>query len=163
MFVVLDLDETLADVSHRVHHVEKEPRDWDAFFAPELVIKDKVVSGAARVLTHFMDLKYDILILTGRNEDLRDTTMRWIQENLDIPVPDENLLMRPAGNMLNAGEFKREQLLNYRQGLENKDVSFLIIDDDPEVCASLKEFGVVLKAPECWTTLFPVPPAPTEQ
>jgi hypothetical protein len=163
MFVVLDLDETLADVSHRAHLVEEEPKNWDAFFAPELVIKDKVIPGVARVLTHFTELKYDILILTGRNEVLRDTTMRWLHENLDIEVPDGNLLMRPNGNMLNAGEFKREQLLNYKQGLENKDVSFLIIDDDPAVSDSLKEFGVVLKAPECWTTLFPVPAAPKEE
>jgi hypothetical protein len=157
MFVVLDLDSTLADISHRAHHVEKTPKDWDAFFSPDLVIKDKVVPGVARVLTHFTELKYDILILTGRNEDLRDTTMRWLHENLDIAVPDSSLLMRPNGNMLNAGEYKREQLLNYRQGLENKDVSFLIIDDDPEVSATLKDFGVVLKAPECWKMLFPIP------
>jgi len=157
MFVVLDLDETIADVSHRAHHVEKNPKDWDAFFAPDLVIKDKVVQGVARVLTHLADLKYDFLILTGRNEDLRDTTMRWLNENLDIAIPDENLLMRPNGNMLNAGEFKREQLLNYKQGLENKDASFLIIDDDADAGVSLREFGVVLKAPECWALLFPVP------
>jgi len=163
MFVVLDLDETLADVSHRAHHVEKEPKDWDAFFAPELVIKDKVVAGVARVLLHFTELKYDIVILTGRNEDLRDTTMRWLHENLDIAVPDENLLMRPNGNMLNAGEFKREQLLNFKQGLENKDSSFLIIDDDPEVSNALKEFGVVLKAPECWAMLFPLPAVAPEE
>lgn len=157
MFVVLDLDETLADVSHRAHHVTKEPKDWDAFFDPAAVIKDKVVKGVARVLLHFTELKYDFVILTGRNEDLRDTTMRWLQENLDIAVPDENLLMRPNGNMLNAGEFKREQLLNFKQGLENKDAAFMIIDDDPEACVALKEFGVVLKAPECWGLLFPVP------
>jgi len=156
MFVVLDLDQTLADNAHRAHHVEKEPKNWDAFFAPDLVIKDTVIVGAERVLTHFNDLKYDFVILTGRNEDLRDTTMRWIQEKLSITVLDTHLLMRPNGNMLNAAEFKREQLLNFKQGLENRDSDFIIIDDDSAVGAALSSFGVVLKAPECWPLLFPV-------
>jgi hypothetical protein len=156
MFVVLDLDQTLADVSHRAHHVEKSPKDWDAFFDPALVIKDKVIEGAERVLTHFEELKYQFVILTGRNEDLRDTTMRWIQENLNIKVPDEYLLMRPNGNMLSAGEFKREQLLSFKQGLENKDANFLIIDDDEAMGEALRDLGIVLKAPDCWKLLFPL-------
>lgn len=155
MFVVLDLDQTIADNSHRAHHVEKEPKNWEAFFAPDLVIKDTVIAGAERVLTQFQDLKYDFVILTGRTEDLRDTTMRWIQEKLNITVLDTHLLMRPNGNMLNAAEFKREQLLNFRQGLENRDTGFIIIDDDVSVSAALSSFGVVLKAPECWDLLFP--------
>lgn len=164
MFVVLDLDQTLADVTHRVHHVEKDPKDWDAFFDPALVIKDKVVAGAERVLTHFEELKYDFVILTGRNEDLRDTTMRWVQENLNIKVPDTHLLMRPNGNMLSAAEYKREQLLSFKQGLENKDNHFLIIDDDTDMGDALKDLGIVLKAPECWALLFPLPePVPEER
>jgi predicted secreted acid phosphatase len=157
MFVVLDLDQTLADNTHRQHLVEKDPKNWDAFFAPDLVIKDALIAGAERVLTHFEELKYDFVILTGRNEDLRDTTMRWLQENLNIKILDEHLLMRPNGNMLNAGEYKREQLLNFKQGLESKNVDFLIIDDDVSMGSALKDFGVVLQAPECWSLLFPVP------
>jgi predicted secreted acid phosphatase len=157
MFVVLDLDKTLANTEHRIHHTEKTPKDWDAFLDPGLVIKDKVIAGAERVLTHFEDLRYTFVILTERHEGLRDTTMRWMQENLNINVPDTHLLMRPIGNMLNAAEFKREQLLNFRQGLENKDTDFLIIDDDAAVAIALKDLGVVLKAPECWKFLFPIP------
>jgi len=155
MFVVLDLDQTLADNAHRSHHVEKEPKNWDAFFAPDLVIKDTVIAGAERVLTQFQELKYDIIILTGRNEDLRDTTMRWMLEKLNLALPDTHLLMRPNGNMLNAAEYKREQLLNFKQGLENRDNGFIIIDDDVSVSEALSAFGVVLKAPECWSLLFP--------
>ena len=32
-YVVVDLDGVLADVRHRVHHVERRPKDWAAFFA----------------------------------------------------------------------------------------------------------------------------------
>lgn len=155
MFVVLDVDQTIADNSHREHHVNKTPKDWDAFLEPSLVFKDTVVSGAERVIAQLVELKYDLVILTGRNEDLRDVTMRWLLDKLNLAVPDTHLLMRPAGNMLNAAEFKREQLLNFKQGLENRDNGFIIIDDDVSVGSTLSSFGIILKAPECWDLLFP--------
>lgn len=31
--VIFDIDGTLANAEHRVHHLQKEPKDWDAFFA----------------------------------------------------------------------------------------------------------------------------------
>jgi hydroxymethylpyrimidine pyrophosphatase-like HAD family hydrolase len=163
MFIVLDLDQTLADNAHRAHFVEKEPKDWDSFLSPDRVIKDPVVAGAERVLEQLQALKYDLVILTGRHEDLRDATMRWLLEKLNITLPDTLLLMRPNGNMLNAAEYKREQLLNFRQGLENRDNNFLIIDDDAAAGEALKEFGIVLKAPECWELLFPIPLAEKQE
>lgn len=33
MFVVFDLDGTLADGDHRLHHITGETKDWRAFFA----------------------------------------------------------------------------------------------------------------------------------
>ena len=30
---VLDIDGVLADVRHRLHHLDKRPKDWAAFFA----------------------------------------------------------------------------------------------------------------------------------
>lgn len=159
MYVILDLDGTLADLAHRLHYVSKEPKNWEAFFAPERVYKDELMPGAARVIAHFENLKYELVVLTARNEDLRDTTMRWLLEKLNLSLPEGHLLMRANGNMLTPAEYKREQLLNFKQGLETKDNNFLIIDDDPEVGESLKEFGVVLRAPECWALLFQERPA----
>jgi hypothetical protein len=157
MFVVLDVDGTIADNTHRAHHVEKEPKNWEAFSAPGTVIKDTLIPGVARVVTKFQEMKCDIVILTGRTEDLRDTTMRWLLENLNLAIPDTSLLMRPNGNMLSAAEYKRDQILSFKQGLDNRDGAFLFIEDDAETCVGLEPFGTVLKAPECWGVLFPVP------
>jgi hypothetical protein len=163
MFVVIDLDETLADCEHRAHFVEKNPKDWDAFFAPERVTKDTIVPGAERVLARFLELKYEIVVMTGRNEDLRDTTTLWLLEKLNLVLPDGYLLMRQEGNMLNAAQYKREQLLNFKNGLENKNNDFLILDDDAEAGAAMSDLGTFLKAPECWALLFAVPELPAEE
>lgn len=37
--IVFDIDGTLADLSHRRHHVESRPKNWDAFF--EDISEDK--------------------------------------------------------------------------------------------------------------------------
>jgi len=33
MIYIFDIDGTLADVSHRLHYITGETKDWDAFFA----------------------------------------------------------------------------------------------------------------------------------
>ncbi len=30
--VIFDIDGTLADCSHRLHHIQKDPADWDGFY-----------------------------------------------------------------------------------------------------------------------------------
>ena len=32
MIAAVDIDGVLADVGHRLRHLEKSPKDWDAFF-----------------------------------------------------------------------------------------------------------------------------------
>ena len=43
---VFDLDGTLADVRHRLHHIEGRRRDWDAFFSAALL---RIIGGLLRV------------------------------------------------------------------------------------------------------------------
>ena len=45
--VIFDIDGTLADVSERVHHLEKRPKDWDSFFKG--MAQDKAVRSMVRL------------------------------------------------------------------------------------------------------------------
>lgn len=162
MYVVLDVDSTLANNKHREHLLKLRPKDWDAFHAPELVIKDELIEGVARVLLHFKQLKHTFVILTGRNEGLRDTTMRWLHDRLPIDIPESHILMRANGNMLSGAEYKRQALMDFRVGLDDRNPDFLIIDDDPKAREALKDLGIVLQAPQCWELLFPYVPASEE-
>jgi regulator of replication initiation timing len=155
MFIVLDVDGTLADNTHRQHFLKEELKNWDSFFAPDAVMRDTVVKGANRAVDQLRTLKHDLLVITGRHEALRDTTMRWLLENFDLSLPDTHLMMRANGNMLNASEYKREQLINFKASLENKDAGFIFIDDDAQICNTLQPLAITMKAPECWSVLFP--------
>lgn len=152
MVIVLDIDGTISDGTHRAHHLEGEKPNWEKFLEPSLVEKDTPIAVAKRCIQNFVRLKYRIVFLTGRNESLRDTTTRWLLEHFDISVGFENLLMRPAGNLLKATEYKREQVINIRQDYGPE---LLFIDDDKYMHKVYEEFGIALHAPECWTTMFP--------
>ena len=159
MIIVLDIDGTLANNDHRAHLVDrkeddKTPKDWTAFLAPHLVAKDVVIEGVQRALEHFQLLSYKIMFLTGRNESLRDVTTVWIQEKLGIEVNEDSLVMRGTGNMMTAASYKRESAQNLKSQFPRE--TFVFIDDDKYSWAGYANIGLVLKAPECWETIFPL-------
>ena len=45
--VIFDIDGTLADVSERIHHLRKKPKNWDAFF--EGMAQDKAIRSIVRL------------------------------------------------------------------------------------------------------------------
>ncbi|MBA2706988.1 MAG: hypothetical protein H0U59_04190 [Gemmatimonadaceae bacterium] len=159
MIIVSDIDRTIANHEHRAHHVDREPddkrpKDWEAFLAPHLVAKDTLVEGARKTFAHFTTLNYRIVFLTGRNEGLRLTTTLWLKEHLELDITEDQLTMRPPGNMMSPLQYKREQVVSLKRDYPNE--SFLFLDDDKYLWSMYAEYGLVLKAPECWESMFPV-------
>ena len=156
MLVVLDIDGTLADSSHRAHFLEQSPRDWVSFASPDLVIKDTPIPGSQRVVAKMQELRYHIVCLTARDESTRDVTMRWLFEKYNLDTDDTTLLMRPMGNMLNLVEYKAQAmqtlLSEYKTRGEN---SFIFVEDDSTVFETYAAEGLVLHAPGCWPLMFP--------
>lgn len=158
IIAVIDLDGTVANNDHRAHYVERAegdatPKDWEAFLQPHLVEKDTVVEGAIEAVRHMERLKWRFIFLTGRRESLRHTSDRWIKEKLGVDITDEQLIMRPTGNILKPTEYKREQIVALRGSHPTAD--FVFFDDDKYMWPVYAEFGLVLRAPECWNVVFP--------
>lgn len=159
MIIVLDIDGTIANNDHRAHHVDradddKRPKDWNEFLKPHLVAKDVLIEGVQRAMEHFQLLNYKIMFLTGRNDALREVTTRWIFEHLGIEVNEDRLVMRGVGNMMTAADYKRESAQNLKSRFPQE--TFLFIDDDKYSWAGYATVGLVLRAPECWDTIFPM-------
>jgi phosphoglycolate phosphatase-like HAD superfamily hydrolase len=45
--VIFDIDGTLADVSERIHHVRKKPKNWNAF--SQGMAQDKAIHSMVRL------------------------------------------------------------------------------------------------------------------
>lgn len=163
MHVILDIDGTLADATHRAHFLKEKIPNWDAFFDPQNVFKDPPIDKAKAAVTHLQEQKYGITVITGRVEALRDTTTRWLLEHFGLAVDDDSLLMRPMSNMLSAREYKAQQMQQILAGLKAVgERSFLFIDDDERALQIYSVEGIALRAPQCWDHLFTASTALTE-
>lgn len=78
--VIVDIDGTIADLSHRLHLIGTGKPDWEAFYS--LAEEDHPMLDNIKMITDFVYAgtsgRMDILFVTGRPERIRDTTSRWI-------------------------------------------------------------------------------------
>lgn len=115
--VIWDLDGTLSDDQARAHYVEVEAgrtRDWDSYF--DAVDEDPPVAASMEILHALRAAGVRIIYLTGRPEFTRPKTERWLKANgLD---EYDHLVMRPAGEIRVAGEFKTDEIRHLREKYE---------------------------------------------
>ncbi len=101
--IICDLDGTLADITHRLHFIQRDPtappdpswkQDWPAFH--KACTGDAPIDDTLRVLealTH--NKEYDLWIVTGRSEAARPETEAWLAKHLRYW---DRLVMRPVGD-----------------------------------------------------------------
>lgn len=106
MFVVFDLDGTLADIGHRVHHVRNGNRNYDAFFAA--CVDDLPNGPVIAALNAHWDAGHRVEIWSARSDKVRTETVAWlISQKID---PRLLVNMRPAGDTTRDVELKRSWL-----------------------------------------------------
>lgn len=129
--VIVDIDGTIANGEHRIHHIRKEPRDWDAFYEdcdqdePHLEVIEMVNALAER---------YVIVLLTGRREETREQTEEWLANN---EVTYHLLIMRPEGNRRDDDVWKLE--VGSLFGLTN--IAF-VVEDRNRIVEAWRKAGV---------------------
>ncbi len=129
---MLDIDGVVADVRHRLHHLESRPKNWPAFFAG---------AAADPPLPEGVDLarelatSHDIVWLTGRPERLRRVTAEWLRRHA---LPVEPLHMRGNKDYRPA----RETKLAVVRGLAQERTVAMVVDDDPAVVSALQAAGI---------------------
>jgi phosphoglycolate phosphatase-like HAD superfamily hydrolase len=128
---VFDVDGVVADVRHRLHYLNRQPKNWGRFFAA--AHRDPPLRDGIDLAREYA--KDHVLVwLTGRPEHLRDVTVDWLARQ---DLPTELLFMRPSGDRRPARDFKATQLTR----LAREGEIAVVVDDDPEVVARLRERG----------------------
>jgi hypothetical protein len=131
MVAAVDIDGVLADVRHRLHHLDARPKDWDGFFAaaPEDPLLPQGKETVARLAEG-----YDVVYLSGRPERCRTDTERWLRRHA---LPEGEVILRPAGDRRPARLVKVEILRRLARG---RTVG-LLVDDDPQVLQAARAAG----------------------
>lgn len=131
---IFDIDGTLADCSHRLHHIQKQPKDWDAFFAETYndVPFDHIVELFASIKK-----SHAIIFVSGRPERTRKATETWIADHLRLGFPQ--LYMRPDGDRRDDDIVKMELLAQLRaDGFE----PIMVFDDRTRVVNAWRAAGI---------------------
>lgn len=128
---VLDIDGVLADVRHRLHHLQQRPKDWPAFFAAA-ELDPTLPAGVT--LAGELAAAYEVVYLTGRPERHRESTAGWLERHR---LPHGALVMRADGDHRPA----RLAKLDLLTALAAEATVAVIVDDDPAVCAALASAG----------------------
>jgi phosphoglycolate phosphatase-like HAD superfamily hydrolase len=128
---IVDLDGVLADVRHRLRHVDGRHKDWDAFFAG--IPDDPPLAEGVAVLERLL-ADHEVILLTGRPERTRAATERWLSAQ---GLPRLRVIMRREGDRRPARQVKRQLVRRLAAGR----TLGAVVDDDPEVCAALEADG----------------------
>jgi predicted kinase len=113
--VIIDIDGTIADLTHRRHHVSAGKKEWGKFFekmGDDLPIYP-VIDTIQSVIEGNKDTAF--FICTGRPEDNRKVTESWLAYHCPAlwdQVGSDMLLMRPSGDFRSDVIVKSEMLEN---------------------------------------------------
>jgi phosphoglycolate phosphatase-like HAD superfamily hydrolase len=133
--VVFDIDGTLADGTHRLHHIQKTPKDWTAYFAacPD----DKPIPHMIALLDMIRS-QVEVLYVSGRSDEVRGQTQDWLVKYVGW-VHNRDLFMRKYGDHRPDDVIKIEMLAEIRaRGFE----PIMAFDDQDRVVAAWRREGV---------------------
>lgn len=132
--VIFDLDGTLADCRHRLHHIKNGNNNWPAFF------DDMSLDMPSAYVVTLAQLTYNsrvtaLVICSGRPDSHKQPTIDWLTAQ---DVKFDELLMRKTGDARPDVEVKLEMLEEIRKKYE----VLFAVDDRPDIIKMWRENGV---------------------
>jgi predicted kinase len=157
--VIVDIDGTVADCEHRMHHIKpawetgtdcsshfpesnggcsncgyKPKKNWAAFHDPKLVAQDTLIEPLSKLVGAMFHYGYHIIFLTGRDTSIAKVTEDWLNENLGTHY--KHLFMRQSGDSRKDYEHKLEVL-----SFIPKDRVVFILEDRDQCVRAFRDAG----------------------
>lgn len=142
--VIVDLDDTLAKAtSERAKNIPKDKanatsQEWDKFM--EGIERDRPVP-LLRSLVMNLFMEYDLILVTSREEKLREITEEWLYNN---GIKYDELHMRPNGDKSFPWDLKEELFLDK---ISQKYEVVMAIDDEDRTCKMFEKHGITTLQP----------------
>ena len=136
--LIVDLDGTLCDDGHRKIHLLN--KDWDSYHSA--LHLDTPFPDVVALIEKVIDV-WDVIALTGRPEEHRLKTEKWLVEH---KIAVDMVFMRPTANYESDAIIKPRLLAEAYGSMENakRRVAFILEDRDIMV-AAWRQLGF-----NCW-------------
>lgn len=131
--VIFDIDGTLADVSERIHHVRKKPKNWNAFF--QGMAQDKAIHSMVRLCNILYASGIQVILCSGRSAEHRPQTIDWLAQQ---GVNYHDLILRKDNDRRPDSVVKREMLANI-----DKSKILFVVEDRSRVVEMWRSEGLV--------------------
>lgn len=128
--ILVDVDDTVMDVSHRLHYIESPTgkKDWESFFSEEEVKKDKVKSKVVEKIKEVQKERgLPVVVLTGRPEYLREITVKQLK---DAGLEFTDLIMKPI-------EKRFEKDISFKPSVLKEYEPVVVFDDKESVLEAI--------------------------
>lgn len=141
-YVIFDIDGVLADCSHRLHYLEGNKKDYDAFYnacVDDTPIKE--TGSLFKLISHCGlddDNTVNLVLLTGRSECSREQTYSWIEKHFGITKTWYILIMRKDNDYREDWVYKQEHA--EKLGFEN---ILFVFEDRKRVVDMWRKNGVI--------------------
>jgi FMN phosphatase YigB (HAD superfamily) len=133
--IIVDLDGTLCDCEHRVHHVQGAHKNWEQF--NQLLVHDTLNDWCFELIEAMSARGYKIIFVTGRGEENRVPTEAWLNKH---NVSFEHLYMRALLDRREDGDVKEDI---YHQFIEKKYQTLFVVDDRKSVVDRWREMNLI--------------------
>lgn len=136
--IIIDLDGTLCNIDHRLNFVKTDgKKNWKGFFEG---IADDKVNGWCKELIQLLCEKHAIVLCSGRPDDHKKVTERWLKEN---EINYRYLFMRQRGDFRPDTEIK-QNILDFE--IKTRYTPYLSIDDRATVVSMWRSNGITCLA-----------------
>ncbi len=132
--IIVDLDGTLTNCDHRLSHLRKSPKDWDAFFLG--MGEDELHEWCAQLISSMSKSGHAVILLTGRPDEYRELTTKWLAKH---EISYDHLLMRKTDDHRSDSEVKWEL---YQQAVAPRYQVLFCVEDRASVVAMWRENGI---------------------
>lgn len=130
--IICDLDGTLCNIDHRLHHVKgPSKKNWTAFFEG---LKDDKLNDWCAYILNTSDVP--IILCSGRTDTYRSLTREWLEEHM---IFHDHLFMRNR-NDFRRDDIVKENLLDFE--ILTRYTPMYVIDDRDQVVKMWRKRGI---------------------
>lgn len=132
--IIVDLDGTIADCSHRLHHIQGAKKDFTKFYSE--VLQDTPIPDTLQLVKELHELGHKLIFCTGRSEECRLDTQKRLDRYF---TPHEyTLYMRLIGDFRPDHIIKPERMKMVGICPES---TLLVLEDRDSVVKSWRHAG----------------------